>query len=41
MLSGLLEADRGSGQGLIFFYERKTTMPKKTGYGNGKKPPKK
>jgi hypothetical protein len=40
MLSGLLEADRGSGLGLIFFYERETTMPKKIGYG-GKKPPKK
>jgi len=32
---------RGRG-GLIFFYERKTNMPKKIGYGNGsKKPPKK
>jgi hypothetical protein len=40
MLSGLLEADRGSGLGLIFFYEGETNMPKKIGYG-GKKPPKK
>jgi hypothetical protein len=39
MLKCFLKWKRGRG-GLIFFYERETTMPKKIGYG-GKKPPKK